>query len=58
MANTYTQLIVQIVFAVYGKQNLIAEKHRERLEKYIVVRSRTRNQNLWRFIAILIIHIY
>ncbi|PTN05309.1 IS200/IS605 family transposase [Mangrovibacterium marinum] len=35
MANTYTQLIVQIVFAVYGKQNLIAEKHRERLEKYI-----------------------
>lgn len=35
MANTYTQLIVQFVFAVYGRQNLIAERHRERLEKYI-----------------------
>jgi REP element-mobilizing transposase RayT len=35
MANTYTQLLVQIVFAVKGRQNLIAEKHREQLEKYI-----------------------
>ena len=37
MANTYTytQIYVQIVFAVQGRQNLIAEKHREKLEKYI-----------------------
>jgi len=35
MANTYTQILVQIVFAVQGRQNLISEKHRERIEKYI-----------------------
>jgi len=35
MANTYTQLYVQIVFAVKGRQNLIIEKHRDRVEKYI-----------------------
>jgi len=38
MPNTYTQIYVQIVFAVQGvqgRQNLIAEKHRDELEKYI-----------------------
>lgn len=35
MANTYTQILVQIVFAVKGRQNLISEKHREPIEKYI-----------------------
>ena len=35
MPNTYTQIYVQIVFAVKGRQNLIAEKHRDELEKYI-----------------------
>lgn len=35
MANTYTQLYVQIVFAVKGRQNLIKEGNRENLEKYI-----------------------
>jgi len=35
MANTYTQLYIQIVFAVQGRENLISEKHREELEKYI-----------------------
>ena len=35
MANTYTQIYVQIVFAVKGRENLIHEKHREKLEKYI-----------------------
>ncbi|MDX5478151.1 MAG: IS200/IS605 family transposase [Cyclobacteriaceae bacterium] len=35
MANTYTQLLVQIVFAVQGRQNLITEKHRQQVEKYI-----------------------
>ena len=35
MANTYTQIYVQIVFAVQNRQNLIAEKHREQIEKYI-----------------------
>ena len=35
MANTYTQIYVQIVFAVKGRENLIHEKHRDELEKYI-----------------------
>ncbi len=35
MANTYSQLIIQIVFAVNGRDNLISSKNREELEKYI-----------------------
>ena len=35
MANTYTQIYVQIIFAVQGRQNLITPPHRERLEKYM-----------------------
>ena len=35
MANTYTQMYVQIVFAVQDRHNLIAIKNRDELEKYI-----------------------
>ncbi len=35
MPNTYTQIYVQIVFAVQGRQNLITENNREKLGKYI-----------------------
>jgi putative transposase len=35
MANTYTQLYVQIVFGVKGRQNLISEEIREKVEKYM-----------------------
>ncbi|MEI6898363.1 MAG: IS200/IS605 family transposase [Bacteroidota bacterium] len=35
MANTYTQMYVQIVFAVKGRANLIQEQHRIEIEKYI-----------------------
>ncbi len=35
MANTYAQMYIQIVFAVKHRQNLISEKHREEVEKYI-----------------------
>lgn len=35
MANTYTQIYVQIVFAVKGRENLIKDKFREELEKYM-----------------------
>jgi putative transposase len=35
MANTYTQMYVQIVFAVFGRANLIKEAYRIELEKYI-----------------------
>ena len=33
MANTYTQLYVQYVFSVKGRENLINEKFRDELEK-------------------------
>ena len=35
MPNTYSQVYIQIVFAVSGRQNLIPKKHREELHKYI-----------------------
>ena len=35
MPNTYTQLLTQLVFAVKGRQNLIEEPVRERVEKFI-----------------------
>jgi len=35
MANTYSQMYVQIVFAVLGRTNCIHEIHREELERYI-----------------------
>jgi putative transposase len=35
MANTYTQLYIQAVFAVQGRPNLIPQKNKEELHKYI-----------------------
>lgn len=35
MANTYTQMYVQVVFAVQYRENLIAEENREEVERYI-----------------------
>lgn len=35
MANTYTQIYIHVVFAVEGRQNLIAAEHNEELQKYI-----------------------
>ena len=35
MANTYTQLYIQIIFAVKGRNSLIKEKNREELQKYV-----------------------
>ena len=35
MANTYSQIYVQVVFAVQGRQNLILDEHKEELQKYI-----------------------
>ena len=35
MANTYTQIYIQIVFAVEGRQSLIAPAHNDELQKYI-----------------------
>jgi putative transposase len=46
MPNTYTQLYIQIVFTVQGKQNLIPKKHREELHKFITGIVSSRNQKL------------
>jgi REP element-mobilizing transposase RayT len=35
VANTYSQIYIQIVFAVEGRQNLIDPKHNDELQKYI-----------------------
>jgi len=35
MANTYSQIYIQVVFAVEGRQNLIRSEHKEELQKYI-----------------------
>jgi len=35
MANTYTQIYIQVVFAVEGRQNLIVQQHNDELQKYI-----------------------
>jgi putative transposase len=43
MANTYTQMIVQLVFAVQGRKNMIKSDYRDELEKYIC--GIIRNQN-------------
>jgi len=35
MANTYSQIYLHVVFAVEGRQNLIAPEHNDELQKYI-----------------------
>jgi len=35
MPNTYTQLYIQVIFAVQGRENFISEKFRVLLEKYM-----------------------
>jgi len=35
MANTYTQIYIQVVFAVQGRQCLIQPEHKEEIYKYI-----------------------
>ena len=44
MANTYSQIHVQIVFAVKGRENLIKEQNREELQKYITGIINNKNQ--------------
>jgi Transposase and inactivated derivatives len=46
MANTYTQLYVHIVFAVKGRENLIAARWKEELHKYISGIIANKNQKL------------
>ena len=51
MANTYTQIYIQIVFAVKGKQSLILKENREELHKFITGIVSRRNQKLFAVFA-------
>lgn len=46
MANTYTQIYVQVVFAVQGRQRLVPKIHKEELHKYITGIIRNQGQKL------------
>ena len=35
MANIYSQIYIQVVFAVQGRQNLLRKEHKEELHKYV-----------------------
>jgi len=45
-SDTYTQIYIQIVFAVKGRQNFIEEHNREELQKYVSGLIQKRNQKL------------
>lgn len=51
MANTYTQIYIQIVFAVKGRQNLISADNREELHKFITGIVSNRGQKLFAVFA-------
>lgn len=46
MANTYSQVYLQFIFAVKGRQNLIPQKHNDELQKYITGIIQNRKQKL------------
>ena len=46
MADTYSQIYIQIIFAVKGRQNLIAEKNREELHRFITGIVKNREQKM------------
>lgn len=47
MANTYTKLYIQIVFAVKGRASLIREEFRDELQKYITGIIQNKRQKLY-----------
>ncbi|MCU0357893.1 MAG: IS200/IS605 family transposase [Cyclobacteriaceae bacterium] len=46
MANTYSQIYLQFVFAVRGRQSLIPPQHKEELHKYITSLVQNRKSKL------------
>lgn len=46
MANTYSQIVIQVVFAVKGRQSLISKNNREEVHKYITGIIQNREQKL------------
>ena len=47
MANTYSQIYIQIVFAVKGRQNFIKESFKEELQKYMTGIISNKKQKLY-----------
>ena len=47
MSNTYTQLIIQLVFAVKGRKSFISETWEEELYKYITAVVQYDRHNKW-----------
>ncbi len=47
MPNTYTQLYIQIIFAVKGRQAFIRELFREEIQKYISGIIKEKRQKLY-----------
>ncbi len=46
MGNTYSQIYIQVVFAVQDRPNVIQKQHKEELHKYITGIVRDRDQKL------------
>jgi len=46
MANTYSQIYLQIIFSPVGRDNLIPKKHKEELHKYTTGIINNRNHKL------------
>ncbi len=51
MANTYTQIYIQIVFTVRGRQHLILKENRDELHKFITGIANKRGQKLFAVFA-------
>ena len=51
MANTYSQIYIQFIFAVKGRESQILESHRERLQQYISGIVRSKEQKLFQLIS-------
>ncbi|WP_366935797.1 IS200/IS605 family transposase [uncultured Chryseobacterium sp.] len=51
MANTYTQIYIQIVFTVKGRQSLIMKAYREELHRFIAGIVKNRDQKLFAVFA-------
>lgn len=47
MANTYTQIYIQIVFAVQGRHNLIRNEWKDEIYKYITGIVKGQDQKLY-----------
>jgi REP element-mobilizing transposase RayT len=48
MANTFTQIYIQVIFTVKGRQNLLQQDNKEELHKYITGIIRNNKQKLIR----------